>query len=1186
MLLLFSLGTFFQFLYNKSPENPIELKKIQETLNSKTNIAEKKMNDIADKLLRGNLDSIYRVSFEKLSSIYLVYKNERLIFWSSNQAEPQLIHSPQWHYKKISNIHAVVKSKTVGEYEVVAYVPIKYNFPYENMELKNTFFKGFNINKDVSIVPNLPTNRYALFNNTGDYLFTLQLPDYKIYKESLSIISLIFFLVAFLLSFYIYARFPLFLGRTNITYREFWLISGCMGFLVFVLLIFDIPKTFFLNKTFTPFLYATNTILTTLTHLSFLTLFLFCTVFLFCFYVKKELDKEKNYLVYKYLILTINAVYFFLIFIFLKDVVFNSVTELNILKLNAISISTIWNHILFLIWGISFMMLHINTHRILLKRENLKRILIDDAIVGVLISILAFSYIGKYGIIGIIAYPILSFVLYLPHYFTIFRKNQWYLAIWLFPFTIFVTWSSVFMNAEKRYEKYKIIAENHFLNEHTEEDRIAESLIKELNTRIKYDAYIKEMVRHQDSIKLITNYINNSYLRGFWNKYEVHLFTAPINTKLDFEYRDVILTWGKRVGTTNFHSITNPNSDMKFLGEFTSTKDGEESINYYIEFYPKTNYKSFSYPNLLIETPPSIQSKLSLSSARYEYRELVYSSGDYKYTAKANWIKRNNLDYFVQKENGYKHYIYVPNIYNYYVLSEEDNSGFFPYLMYLFYTFAIYISTVFFFIWVTKKIKRENNSSFTSKFMSSFTFLLVTSLVAIFYVSTNYIQNNYQKQQQKVLIQTKNYIQSVLQDKYFWTEHLDSTMTANIAADLEDLSYTYQTDIHVYDNKGKLIATSQPSLFSRGISSTQISPIAYFSKNESMNRYETIGDLEFLTAYTDFYNGDFLQIGYIAIPQYLSNNLLKKELQSFLVVIVHIYLLIIFIFIVLSLIISKQLSSPLKMLGENLNQIRLGKENKKIKYSQNDEIKLLVERYNDMVDELEKSAKLLAESERESAWKIMARQVAHEIKNPLTPMKLTIQQIQRRKKMNDENFDEYLDAASNTLIEQIENLARIATAFSSVAKLPDVKLSRVDIAKKINSVANLFANNEKNIIVEYNGDTEGYFVFADREKIIQAFNNLLKNAIQAIPTNRKGLIKIELKTIDNQIYITIKDNGRGMNAETKEKLFTPNFTTKSTGMGLGLYITKNIIETFGGKIFFESELNIGTKFTVIMPLVK
>jgi nitrogen fixation/metabolism regulation signal transduction histidine kinase len=285
----------------------------------------------------------------------------------------------------------------------------------------------------------------------------------------------------------------------------------------------------------------------------------------------------------------------------------------------------------------------------------------------------------------------------------------------------------------------------------------------------------------------------------------------------------------------------------------------------------------------------------------------------------------------------------------------------------------------------------------------------------------------------------------------------------------------------------------------------------------------------------------------------------------------------------LSLFIGKQLSAPLNMLQNKLKEMRLGRRNEKIDYNQNDEIGQLVIQYNRTVDELEQSARLLAKSERESAWKSMARQVAHEINNPLTPMKLSIQQLQRTKKLNDERFDDYFEKSTSMLIEQIDNLSRIAGTFSNFARMPEAKFERVDIAARLHSAVQLFANNNEQIQIDYKGPEKEVHVYADPEQLVQVFNNLLKNATQAIPDDRPGYIEINLWQETERIMIEIRDNGVGIESELYDKLFVPNFTTKSNGMGLGLAIAKNIIELSGGSISFTSGLNEGTTFRVILP---
>ena len=606
-----------------------------------------------------------------------------------------------------------------------------------------------------------------------------------------------------------------------------------------------------------------------------------------------------------------------------------------------------------------------------------------------------------------------------------------------------------------------------------------------------------------------------------------------------------------------------------------------------MEFYPRRYYKSYSFPGLLVESPPSLQLQLGLSSARYTYHELAYSSGKFRYPRDGKWIEKKSPSFYVQNFGNYRHYIYVPNIYNYFVLSEEIADGNWAYLLYVLYTFVVYLLAVFLMIWIYNLIHRKSPTTFrlTSRYLYSFAALLIVSFVSIFYVTVNYMEQKYRNEQRITLERTKNYIQTSLQEKYYWTESLDSVAVNTLNFNLQDLSYTFQSDIHVYDNNGVLIASSQPSLFSRGLISRRISPLPYFSKNPNMNKYEYIGELEYLSAYTDFYNGDYLQIGYIAVPQYFSKDQVQLEIQEFMAVIVHIYLVITLLFILLSLIINKQLSAPLTMLENSLKDIRLGQRNKKIVYKPNDEIGQLVIQYNKMVEELEKSVRLLAKSERESAWKTMARQVAHEINNPLTPMKLTIQQLQRTKKLGDNRFDDYFEKSTATLIEQIENLSRIAGTFSNFARLPEAKPQKVDVAKIVTMEVGLFVHNHDRIEITYQGVENGVFVLADREQLIQVFNNLLKNAIQSIPSDRAGKIEVGLDTTTDEVHVHIRDNGKGIADDIKDKLFTPNFTTKSTGMGLGLSISQNMVRIAGGEITFETEMDKGTVFRVQLPRV-
>jgi nitrogen fixation/metabolism regulation signal transduction histidine kinase len=238
-----------------------------------------------------------------------------------------------------------------------------------------------------------------------------------------------------------------------------------------------------------------------------------------------------------------------------------------------------------------------------------------------------------------------------------------------------------------------------------------------------------------------------------------------------------------------------------------------------------------------------------------------------------------------------------------------------------------------------------------------------------------------------------------------------------------------------------------------------------------------------------------------------------------------------------------------------------------------------------MVTKLEQSVKQLAESERESAWREMAKQIAHEIKNPLTPMKLSVQLLQRSWKDNKEDFEKRLTNVSQTLIEQIDTLSSIASEFSAFAKMPKPQDEEVDLPAKIASVVQLFENT-KDVKIEADfHQNEKVRILADKEQLSRVFINIIKNGIQSIPEGLQGRIYIELTTYGNSVKVTIEDNGSGISESRKDKLFQPSFTTKTKGMGMGLAIVKNIINNANGEIWFESEEGKGTKFFVEFPMI-
>lgn len=1180
MVLFAIAGIVFQWLYADSSKNAISTEKIENSISKKEKSAQIIVNQIKGLLERNATDSLRVLALRPLPEKYFVYKGGELIFWTDNLLKQTLVDSPDWKYYATPNAHILAKSEKVNEYRIVSCIFLKHNFPYENNDLNNEFAKVFNLNKDIKIVENAPNGKYAIRDSADNYLFTLETPAHKIYNTDYSDIAFVLFSIAFFLFFYLYAHAPLLLRKRYFSRKEFGIIVGPMALIVFFLLKTSLPSTFFQNDIFTSYHYATNTFLSTLTHLTFFTAFLFSTIYLYAYYLKK--NKATSFLsLTSVFTLILSPVYYVLLFYVLNELVFNSSTYLNVLQVNDISLTTVWNHFLLLVWGVGYFLLFNKTHK--QSKSNFLRFVLIDTLLFLLLAIAYIVLFDKYIKEAILYYLLLTIVLYLPIIFPRLKSYNWHFALYIFAFALFVVNNSIVMNADKKQDQYRLLAENLYFNESLQEERMTESMLFDLETELKTDAYFHKAAVYPDSVIQVNDYLNGKYLRGFWNRYEMKLFATYPKTNDDRIYQELTGN-GIKIPNTHFYKINDLSTTVSYLGFFRLRKNNRDSVNVYMEFYPNSNYKSYSYPDLLVESSSMSPSQTLLSLARYAYGDLIYSSGKFKYPKNGKWIQKYEKDFFVQDFDGYRHYVYNPGKYNFMIVSEGNIPGVPTYFIYFLYTFIVFFAFSFLTFWSYKLLHREKIAfNLTSKLLISFISLMVLCFGAIFYLALSYTQEKYKEKQRTEIGLKKNYIQSALQEKYYWTQKLDSTMTNVLNFDLQDLSYTYHTDINVYDNRGMLVGSSQPAIFAKNLVSKSISPRPYFADDPNISQYEHIGKLEYLATYADFYNGDFLQIGYISIPQFLSNDEYKSEAQSFFVVLVHISLIVIVLFILISILIGRRLTAPLTIVENRLKAIRLGKENKKIDYKSNDEVGQLVSQYNRTVEELERSAQMLASSERDTAWKMMARQVAHEINNPLTPMKLTIQQLQRTKKMNSEQFDAYFEKSTATLIEQIENLTRIAGSFSSFARLPEPNFDKVDVAKNIAMVVQLFSNNNENIEVNYTGAEEGVYAFTDREQLIQVFNNLLKNAVQAIPDDRVGKIRVRLRKTERDIFVSFEDNGKGISDEIKEKLFVPNFTTKSTGMGLGLAISQNIIRASKGEISFESKENSGAIFIVRLP---
>jgi signal transduction histidine kinase len=412
------------------------------------------------------------------------------------------------------------------------------------------------------------------------------------------------------------------------------------------------------------------------------------------------------------------------------------------------------------------------------------------------------------------------------------------------------------------------------------------------------------------------------------------------------------------------------------------------------------------------------------------------------------------------------------------------------------------------------------------------------------------------------------------------------SVTAVFSSKICELSDIHNLPINMYSLEGELIISSNPTFqeekhLPETIEYTILKQLATGNTRAVIDKHYEKD--EYFLAYWYFMDESGRPISIINIPYFDTERINPEELNSFLIQLTEIYILLFIGAGALAYFLSNYITMSLKTIGQRLKTVEFGKKNKPIKWHAEDEIGTLVDEYNRMLKEVERSASLLAKSERESAWREMAKQVAHEIKNPLTPMKLRVQHLQRAWEDQKPDFDERLKNFSKSLVEQIDTLTNIANEFSHFAKMPKARIEKIDFSEAIRSSLDLFQENNK-ISLEFFDQTDGSaFIRADKDHLTRVFNNLITNAIQAIPDNRPGTITITLKRDREQYLVEVKDNGEGIPEEQQDRIFVPNFTTKRTGTGLGLAMVKNIVENSRGEVWFKSVPDVGTKFFISFP---
>ncbi len=399
---------------------------------------------------------------------------------------------------------------------------------------------------------------------------------------------------------------------------------------------------------------------------------------------------------------------------------------------------------------------------------------------------------------------------------------------------------------------------------------------------------------------------------------------------------------------------------------------------------------------------------------------------------------------------------------------------------------------------------------------------------------------------------------------------------------ISELSRIHKMPINLYDLNGNLIVSSLWQFKNNQHDSVRhLSPGILTAIDKSPNKRYVIKhngkEGEYQSSFTYIYDKKFKPIAILNLPYLADSTFYKKELEEFLKNLATIYLIMFILAIFISYLLSRYITKSLNTVNHMLRQTSFSKENQKIILKNpNDEINQLIESYNQMVDKLEESAKKLAQTEREEAWRNMARQVAHEIKNPLTPMRLNIQSFQMTFDPDDPDIKQKFNDFSQMLIEQIDLMSKIASAFSDFAKMPQAQLLQNDLVAVVSSVLKLYDPRQ----VKFVSNKDQISFHFDKSQMQRVITNLVKNALQSVPDGREPDILVSIKDLNDKIIISVTDNGSGIPVEYQSRIFEPKFTTKSSGMGLGLAIVRKIVENHNGKIYFKTHQGEGTTFII------
>jgi signal transduction histidine kinase len=784
-------------------------------------------------------------------------------------------------------------------------------------------------------------------------------------------------------------------------------------------------------------------------------------------------------------------------------------------------------------------------------------------------------------------------------------------VFWIFYFSISIATVIIFQNRVKELDQRKHFAEN--LADKADPSGPVIMNIVLTDFRNEYMSHVFYKFKDKRSNHALKDSLIAEIFSGYNNKFDIRIFTfdkfdAPLFNRDSATYNSlntIIQSQAKPTGVDDLFYYDVSFDQFNYISKKEiKSSDGDFLGTVFIISKPRKYRYDAVYPELFSRSNiNSLESSNAYAFAVYDSNHLVNSFNDYPFStfiSHPNFISGSYRTVF--KNDGYEELWYKATSGRTIVIVRQSKIlveaiTLFAYLFFTFLLITIFFNIVSqFFADSNRRVDVKlfwqfsirNQIHGTIILISVFSFVVIGITTILFFIS-RYHSNNREKLSRTIQVMENELKASIdtIQTGLYTGKKLSEISGDKLMATVQNISNIHATEMNLYDNEGKLIASSVPLPYNKGILSERMDPIAYYHLDNFQDvqyfRQQKIGSLEYSNNYLALRNKKGLQLGYLNIPFFESQSNLQDEISNFLVTVINLNLFIFLLAGIIALFITNRITRSFSLISNKMKQINLQSGNEQIIWNKKDEIGELVLEYNKMVRELEMGAQRLAKNEREGAWREMAQQVAHEIKNPLTPMKLNLQYLQMAIDQDSPDVKKISLYVANILLKQIEHLSKIASDFAQFADITYSKIQIFNLNQTLENVIELYATNDKIAIITDLHPGE-IMINADNTQVNRLFTNLLQNAVQSVPDNRNVVIEIKSELNNNHVLVYIKDNGAGIPASKIDKIFTPNFTTKSSGTGLGLAMCKGIVEKMNGKIWFETRENEWTIFYVEIPV--